>query len=197
MDICENCRAELSESGGAPPADACDVARVSSLAEAGYLTGLLGDEGLPVWVRQHDEFNAVTGNWSCCFILQAKQSDSARVAATLRREAGEIAQEERDEVGEAEYEPFQRVLWRPVALMTLAGVASFWLGQRVAQDRGPTGPEQLAAAMGQADGPFVARGEGLTRRQLTFDPLSRSWRLETDADGDGRIDSRRWFSLDD
>ncbi|WP_231953936.1 hypothetical protein [Pirellulimonas nuda] len=170
---------------------------MSSLAEAGYLAGLLRVEGLPVWVRQQDDFSAVTGAWSSVFVLQTLRGDADRVSAVLRRESNEIDQEDLGDDEASEREPLERVIWRPVALMAIAGMASFWLGQRVANQAEPSGPERLAAAMQQAGRPFVARGEGLTSRWLTFEPLSQSWCLETDANGDGRVDGRQWFSLEE
>ena len=91
------------------------------------------------------------------------------------------------------------MLWRPVALVILAGVSSFVLGQRfsdqneVKVDRRPP-RDSLSSAMAAIDRPFVtAPARGQSTHRLSFDRHRQRWLLDTDRDNDGRYDSRQAF----
>jgi hypothetical protein len=91
------------------------------------------------------------------------------------------------------------LLWRPVALVILAGVSSFVLGQRFSEQRDEKADQrpprsELTIAMQAIDRPFVTEPAGARSvHRLQFDGRRQSWILETDRDGDGRYDSRQAF----
>ena len=88
------------------------------------------------------------------------------------------------------------LLWRPVALVILAGVASFVLGQRFAADRDP--PDRRAIrcpdAVTAIGRPLVTEpAPGLPRHRLYYHWREQAWYLETDANADGRFEARQRF----
>ena len=87
-------------------------------------------------------------------------------------------------------------LWRPVALVMLAGMASFVLGQKLATDREPPRPprDSLSRAVSALGRPLVTEpAPGEPRHRLYCQPRQQTWYLETDADGDGQFESQRRF----
>ncbi|MEM6655111.1 MAG: hypothetical protein AAF596_04840 [Planctomycetota bacterium] len=168
------------------------AARVSNLAEAGYLVSVLQGEGLDARVRQSRDFNAVNGAWLTDYVVQAPKDQLAEVATVLRAEAA--AFDEEAVFDDEDDESLQQVIWRPVALMAVAGVVSFLAGQHLATPQPRSGPPALAEAIGSIGRPlYTERGPDGVRHRLVLDGRSSQWLLDTDADGDGRYDRRQRF----
>jgi hypothetical protein len=191
----------------AKPADSIEwhsAARVTNLAEAGYLVSCLEAEGIDARLIESQSFSALGGSWSHSYELQVPQGHRARATEILRAEAEQFAGEgpEYDQYGEPiEEEPVHLVFWRPVALMALAGLATLWLSQRVPDARPRTLPNRDAAALGAAiealGEPLVVTSEtGQTKHRLRYFSEHRVWYLESDTNGDGRLDRRQRFALE-
>lgn len=172
------------------------AARVASLAEAGYLVSVLQSEGLDAEVRHTKSFSAINGAWLTDYIVQAPVEQLPRVAQVLRAEAAAIAEEEDDaEAATDENDEFRQVVWRPVALMALAGVVSFLVGQHLATAPQREGENALSEAFVGVGRPFYTEsGPGGVRHRLTYDRRAARWLLDTDVNGDGRFDQRRRFT---
>jgi hypothetical protein len=196
---CPSCGTEVSRADGNAW---IDVARVTNLAEAGFLSDELVGLGIDAQIHQTQDFSALTDRWSAAYIIRVP-SASVRDAATRIRE---YLTEESDETSEASAfrilsgdHPVDQVLWRPVALVILAGVASFLVGQRLSNpqneqaDRRPS-RNALFSTVAAIDRPFVTEPVGgKPGHRLQFDRRRQAWLLETDRDGDGQYDSRQAF----
>jgi hypothetical protein len=176
-----------------------NVARVTNLAEAGFLVDELSGEGIDARIYQTDDFSALADRWLVSYLIQSPPQDAQAAAARIRQHLAEI--ESYQDPAAAGAWPEERpgidpLLWRPVALAILAGVASFALGQRFAADRDPPRPprDSLATAVAALGRPLVSEpAAGLPRHRLYYHLRERAWHLDTDADGDGRFETRQRF----
>ncbi len=180
-----------------------DVARVANLAEAGFLTDELVGIGVDAQIHQLNEFSALTDRWDASYLIRVPASAARDAAARIREYLAEDAAEGdamssgfRFTAGD---QPIDPLLWRPVALVILAGVSSFVLGQRFSEqhdvkaERRPLG-NSLSSIVEAIDRPFVTESAGgQPGHRLQFDRRRQSWILDTDRDGDGRYDSRQAF----
>ena len=180
-----------------------DLARVTNLAEAGFLTDELVGHGIDAQIHQMHEFSALTDAWATSYLIRVP-SGSARDAADQIRQhlADDGADGESEPAGyhvSSGYQAVDPLLWRPIALVILAGVSSFVLGQRFSDrqdlkaDRRPP-RNSLSSTMAAIDRPFVIEpAAGKAGHRLHFDRHRQAWILDTDRDGDGRYDSRQAF----
>jgi len=177
-----------------------DVARVTNLAEAGFLTDELVGQGIEARIYQLEEFSALTDRWGTVYLIRVPSAAAQKAAAFIRQHlAEEAAESESGAMGfrfSAESQPIDPLFWRPVALVVLAGVASFVLGQRFSDQhverRSSRGP--LPTAIGAIGRPLVTEPhEGQPRYRLSFDRRREAWYLDADRDGDGHYDSRQQF----
>jgi len=194
---CPACRATL-------PGEASDrwtnVARVTSLAEAGFLADELAGEGIDARIYQADEFSALSDRWNAHYLIQTAPGDAQAAAARIRRHLAEMDAGRSSTGGQlwddqrATVDP---IFWRPVVLMVLAGVVSFVVGQRFAAERDAARqPPQgtLSGAVNAIGRPLVTEpAAGLPRHRLYYSGRQQSWYLDTDANGDGRYESRQRF----
>lgn len=177
-----------------------DVARVSNLAEAGFLTDELTGQGIDARVFQADEFSGLSGGWATAYLIRAPSSMAQQAAAQIRRHLADDSAED-DAVAPRfgfanESGPVDPTYWRPVAIIVLAGVASFVLGRHSAVPEAPRRESQdsLSAVVDAIGQPLVTESPpGQPRHRLFYDRRSRTWNLDTDRDGDGQFDSRRQF----
>lgn len=180
-----------------------DVARVTNLAEAGFLTDELLGNGIDAQIHQLQEFSALTDRWSSLYLIRvpvpAAQNATAHIRQHLADDLADIENEPNDFCESSVHQQLDPLLWRPVALVILAGVSSFVLGQRLSDrqdrqvERRPP-RNSLASAMESIDRPFVIEAApGQAGHRLQFDRRRQSWILDTDRDGDGRYDSTHWF----
>jgi hypothetical protein len=118
----------------------------------------------------------------------------------LRQESDAAAREDGDDFwsGGRPTTDETLVFWRPVALMAIAGVASFVVGQRFALQSGD-GRERpyaqsLVAAMEQAGLPLVTepRGDG-PRHRFIYQRQRQAWYVQSDRNGDGHYEVVREF----
>lgn len=176
------------------------MARVSNLAEAGFLADDLSSGEIDARVYQSDEFNATGGAWATAYLIQVPDEQAGDAAARIRRH---LQDDENylDRIAgpmptSAEL-PFDPITWRPLAIVVLASMASFVLGQRFAtlegQRRVPQ-RESLSAAVDAIGRPLLTEPlPGQPRYRLFYDWRREAWQLDADRDGDGRYDHRRQF----
>jgi hypothetical protein len=96
----------------------------------------------------------------------------------------------------AQSEAIDPLFWRPVALVVLAGVASFILGQRFSEQKLERRPARgpLATAVGKIGRPLVTdSAPGEPRYRLSVDRRRELWLLDVDRDGDGIYDRQHHF----
>jgi len=179
------------------------VARIRNLAEAGFLTDELVGLGIDARIHQLDEFSALTDRWASLYLIRVPAANAQDAAARIRKYLAEESHEPESDASSFRFsthdQPMDPLLWRPVALVVLAGVASFVLGQRfsdhkeVPADRRPP-RNSLATAMEAIGRPLVTQPEvGESRHRLSFDRRHETWFLESDRDGDGQYDTRQAF----
>ena len=191
--ICPKCRSEVRVP---EPAEWASVVRTASLAEAGYLANELEAGGFESQVQQHDSFSAVDGSWSTLFLIQVPAEQAQQSADYLRSHLADTdlsapiaAAEEMPERG--------TVIWRPLALMIVAGATVLLVGHKMRELRvrqqEPPSRARLLTVLEQIDRPFVSVGHGHApnRFRLVFSRHGQFWRLQEDMDGDGQYD-REW-----
>jgi hypothetical protein len=218
MYVCPNCAASFDRTrfgsdrqtcpdcGATMPLQAdrpwTDVARVRNLAEAGFLTDELIGLGIDARIHQLDEYNAINNRWAALYMIRVPSPAASEAADHIRTHLAE------DEAGEPEPAAFalaahdhdaDPLLWRPVAIVVLAGMASFVLGQRFSgqkEHRPERRPPRnsLAAAIEAIDRPLLTEPQaGRPRHRLSFDRLREAWLLDIDRDADGLYESRQVF----
>ena len=177
-----------------------DVARVTNLAEAGFLTDELIGLDIDARIYQLEEFSALSDRWAAVWLIRVPREVAREAAAHIRRHmAEESAEPEGSAMGfrfSADVEPIDPLFWRPVALVVLAGVASFLLGQRFSEPNVERRPPRgsLSTAVGAIGRPLVSEpAAGKPRHRLSLDRRREVWYLDTDRDGDGQYDSRQLF----
>lgn len=192
---CPHCGNSLPSDGGL---ELINVARVANLAEAGYLCDELIGYGIDARIHQLEQFSAVDHCWETAYLIRVPSTDVAEAAAQIRQYLAEEAAEvpAHDIASDASSDTAVDVLsWRPVALVVLAGVASFMLGQRFTEQRFErrAAKASLAHAVWAIGRPFVVESEpGQPRYRLSLDQR-RSWILDTDRDGDGIFERRQRY----
>lgn len=192
---CPFCDTDLAENWQA-------VARVTNLAEAGFLANDLTSCGIESRIFASESFSAVAGRWSVAYLIQVSSHDAAAARGQICQHLtghGRALSDDRDRVlTDGEDQPISPVFWRPVALMVLAGMASFVVGQqlggeRARPDRPPRG-SSLPAVVGSVGGTLSTElVAGSPHQRLWFNNRQRSWYLETDSDGDGEFERRDRF----
>ena len=189
-----NCRAE-------PKDRWTNVARVTNLAEAGFLTDELVGLGIDARIYQLEEFSAVTDRWATVYLIRVPDPVAREAAAQIRLHLTEEPEEaDAGALGfrfSADGQTVDPLFWRPVALVVLAGVASFLLGQRFSEqnvERRPLRGGSLSTAVGAIGRPFVSEPTpGEPQYRLSLDRRQRFWYLDTDRNGDGMFDTRHEF----
>jgi hypothetical protein len=89
------------------------------------------------------------------------------------------------------------VIWRPLALMIVAGATVLLIGYKMRELRvrqqEPPSRARLLTVLEQIDRPFVSvnQGHAPNRFRLIFSRHGQVWRLQEDVEGDGRYD-REW-----
>jgi hypothetical protein len=176
-----------------------NVARVSSLAEAGFLVDELAGEGIEARIYQAEDFNALTDRRSTTYLIQASPREAQDVATRIRQHLAEVDSRRGDteELPGNDEPGLDPMFWRPVAVVVLAGMASFALGQRFGHDRGELQPpprNSLAGAVSAIGRPLVTEpAPGLPRHRLSYQWRDQTWILDTDADADGVYESHQRF----
>jgi hypothetical protein len=194
---CPYCGADR---GGSQENSWIDVARVANLAEAGFLTDELIGLEIDAQIYQLEEFSALTDRWSTVYLIRVPSHLGHEAAAHIRQHLAEEAAEPDSAVMgfrfSADAESMDPLLWRPVALVVLAGVASFLLGQRFSEphvDRRPT-RGNLSTALGAIGRPLATEPvPGQPCHRLSFDRRKEIWYLDTDRDSDGLFETRQRF----
>jgi hypothetical protein len=196
LNACPNCLTNL-------PANLnsawVDVARVTNLAEAGFLSDELIGLDIDARIHQADDFSELLGGWKTYYLIRVPSELAQSAADRIRVHVGESAAEAdaaRTFGFTSEEGAVDSAYWRPMAVIVLAGVASFVLGRQSAitqADRLPP-PDSLAAAVGAIGRPFVTEAPaGSPRHRIHFDRRRQTWNLEADVNGDGIFETHRQF----
>jgi hypothetical protein len=194
--ICPHCRSEVR----APEeASWVSVVRTVNLAEAGYLANELEMGGFCARIKQHDSFSALDGSWTSLFLIQVPDDVAQESADHLRTylEEADFSGSAAALADAADGSHRGGPVWRPLALMVVAGVAVLFIGQRMRELRARQHEPSragLLTALEQIDRPFVSvePGKGKGRFRLLFSRHAQLWRLQEDMNGDGRYD-REWM----
>ncbi len=194
---CPNCRAAIKK---LDPLAWADVARVTNLAEAGFLTDELVGLGINARIHQIDDFNALSDRWTSLYLIQAPTEEAQEAADQISQYLENDTSNRPDGEPPLPFSLSSQVLdpgfWRPVALIVLTGVASFVLGQGLSgqnPNRRPL-PNSLPSAVNEIGQPFVTEPvAGQPRHRLSFDSRRQVWLLDTDRDNDGKYDIRQTF----
>jgi len=169
------------------------IARLANLAEVGYFEDVLVGADIELRVQEHDDFDAVAGNWQRVYVIQVPldqgQSASELIDDYLRRSAALVDGETADEASRER--PMS--LWKPFALVLLASGLVYLAVQAGNPRQGPRAAKEkdmsrLWDVLIETDG--VLRDK---HRQLRYDRLHRRLIIDDDLDGDGRFDLRREF----
>jgi hypothetical protein len=177
-----------------------DVARLTNLAEAGFLSDELIGIDIDARVHQSEDFSELHGGRKTHYLIRVPAEFAQEAAAQIRPYIVDAETEQKTNNGDgfdSDVGQFDSANWRPVALVVLAGVASFVLGRQTAVPRVEPRPaqESLPAAAGAIGRPFLTEAPaGAPRHRLSFDGSRRIWRLDTDANGDGVFDVQRQFN---
>ncbi len=193
--VCPHCGSPLVHDVGSRWVN---VARVTNLAEAGFIVDELAGEDIRAQIYQSEDFSALADRWVVSYLIQSPPADAQAAAARIRQHLSEIEsyQEPISSPAWQESRPtHDSLVWRPMALVILAGVASFAVGQRFAVDRDPR-PQRntLSGAVTAIGRPLVTEpAPGMSRHRLYYHWRERSWYLETDGDDDGLWEGRLRF----
>lgn len=213
MTVCPQCgslQEALPRQEGGPRRD---LARVSSVAEAGYLVSLLESAGLAATTRPTESFNAVTGAWASTHVISIAEADVPIATRLLSAEASGVTLEATTESSGGHENLARPVSVNPWRMLTvLAVIASVgmllaldtldvWPQPGRPADRGdavlpPIEPEsQLGSVLRQQPGPFYAdNGKAGGRRRLVFSERGQLWTLSIDKNRDGRYETHRRFA---
>ena len=194
---CPNCGGTITEHD---PAEWTDIARVTNLAEAGFLTDELVGMGVDARIHRLDDFNALNDRWTAIYLIRVP-AQAAQAAADQIREY--LEDDLRGKQGDEQAFQFSLssqvmdpLFWRPIALVVLTGVASFALGQRFSAqsvDR-RLSPDSLPSAINEIGRPLTTEpADGKPRYRLSFDSRQQVWSLDTDRDNDGLYDVSQQF----
>jgi hypothetical protein len=193
---CPNCGGAIQRSDSVPWTN---VARVSNLAEAGFLTDELVGLGIEARVHQLDDFNALNDRWTSLYLIQVPSEFAEDAAAQIQRHRDDDLRNQGDDQSQPlplSSQIMDAQFWRPVALIVLTGIASFVVGQRLSGQNGarPMASNSLPSTANQIGRPFVTEpAAGKPRYRLSFDSRQQAWSLDTDRDNDGRYDARQQF----
>lgn len=212
MDTCAKCGLAADQDPSDPTVGR-DLARVGSVAEAGYLVALLQESGVAANARPVESFNAALGSWSLAYVVSVPVDDSQAAARLLQAEASEefteISARFFDAPAATAASPPVNP-WRMLTVLAIVAAAGAmmavdtfggWRGRREAArqaDRrgGPAEPiNRLPDALRAHGASFHSNpAAGGPRRMLRFLPQAAAWELLTDADQDGHYESRRRFA---
>ena len=174
-----------------------NIARVTNLAEAGFLVDELLGDGIDARIYQTEDFSALNDRWLVSYLIQSPPDDAQAAASRIRQHLADIDSYQDPAANWTDVRPaLDPLAWRPVALVILAGVASFAVGQRFAAD--PVlprhEPHSLATALTAIGRPLATEPvAGQPRHRLYYHRRDASWHLDSDTDGDGRYDTRQRF----
>ena len=195
LQTCPSCGARLV---GSEESRWINVARVQNLAEAGFLADELSGDGIEARIYQAEDFSAMTDRWSVSYLIQARPNEAQAAAARIRQHlADREAYPEPASLPHWDERPITDItLWRPVALVVLAGMVSFVLGQRFAADRDSARPPRnsLSRAVTAIGRPLVTEpAPGQPRHRLHYEWREKTWYLDTDANSDGVYERTQRF----
>ena len=197
-EVCTRCGADLSDLQKA--LDWIPIARISNLAEAGYLVDLLTDCNIASDITEENEFNAAAGAWYSLFVLRVAEEDADPARSALAR--GEYGEEE-----SALEEQWQQVgtgglvnsstqfLKWALLLIVIAGLATMIVNdnQQPVQPGQPADAESFHEFLAQHPGPWMFESESGVQSQLYFNAFQNYLIIKQDRDGDGTLEYQRTF----
>ena len=181
-----------------------DVARLSNLAEAGFIVDELIGLGIEARIHQLEEFNAASDRWSPRYLIQVPSVLAQAGADHVRKYLFDDDDGQRPVLDSFRFslsrDCFDLVSWRALALLAIGGVVGFSAGQRFAPQnshhRPP--PDRLATVVAEINRPFLsAPAVNQPQYRLSFDRQSTEWNLETDRACDGVFETQHRFPVRD
>src|SRR3972149_919989 len=134
-DFCPECARPTDERGVRRSGEACphcgtplvrdepapwiNVARVTNLAEAGFLVDELAGEGIDARIYQSEDFSALTDRWLVSYLIQSPPEAAQAAASHIRRHLAEIESYQEPATSGAwpdERPALDPPMWRPEAL---------------------------------------------------------------------------------
>jgi len=208
---CPGCKLVLSEKDPAPAfcsgcgmklqgvQDWVPVARMTNLAEAGYMADYLAQEEIATDIAEENDFNAAAGAWLSSFIVRVPREDEQSSRRLLS--SGEYGEEDQlpDDwhrmPGSGEGFFSWAAIKRICFVFLVVGLVYLAMDlQRRQPGRGQEG-ERLSFEqfMSQQPGPWIHLDPTGVRSELHFNPEQNCMMLEQDRDGDGVIDYYQTF----
>ena len=178
------------------------VARLTNLAEAGFLQNLLSDEGVASNVKQHEDFSAVDGKWTSVYVMQVPAGLAHQAVVTIRQELADSTSDDPQSSNGSEADQPAPVVWKPLAIIFVAGGLAYLASQNALPWPGrPADTNHRQSFWEAIDGiavPWVSDpAENGPRFRLRFDRGSNTVYLDEDRDRNGRYERRRKFRRDD
>ncbi len=188
-----------------------DLARVTSVAEAGYLVSLLEEAQIHATARPSENFNAVHGAWTPTYHISIPAADAEAAARVLQAESdhdfGEVA-EQVFRPDESRQNPAAVNPWRMLTVLAVVAAAgTAFVADRLGNRAQPVRREAIAAppraeslaslfrVLQAAPAPMTTgEAEAGPRHRLRYSDVDDSLVLSVDADRDGRYESHRRFT---
>lgn len=197
---CPRCGADVE---GADAQRWVKVARVSNLAELGFLEDVLADAGIEPRLDDDDNFDAVHGVWRGAYTISVRMSHADEAADLLDRHLGaapeteSAAHEQRAAMLPDPSAQSRPASWNAWVAWIVAGGIVYWGGSWLVQvwkpHRAAMERSDLTEALEALGRPLVTPGEDPPRAVLRTDRQGGTLVLEEDRDGDGRRETRREF----
>ncbi|MBX3414651.1 MAG: hypothetical protein KF708_18330 [Pirellulales bacterium] len=199
---CPHCGEELTSEAATDTMRT--VARVSNLAEVGYFEEVLQAAGIETKILEHDDYNAVSGDWSRTYVLRVDQQRADEAVTLLERALAATTDVDDTERIRPANTPGRFTSAGIIALLGGAFLVLLYIGADHRRDllEGVRLPEEQAAgprpalwrALAEEQTPLSSPLDGKRpRRRIYYDQEGDIILLEEDRDGDGRIDRTRGF----
>ncbi len=152
---CPHCGAEVERTANN---SWIDVAHVTNLAEAGFLTDELNGLGIDAQIYQLEEFSALTDRWSTVYLIRVPSHKAHQAAAQIRQHlADEVAETESGAMGfrfSADVATMDPLFWRPwrwwswQASPAFCSVSGFPISMSIAGHNAERFPRHLVRSAG-------------------------------------------------
>ena len=198
--FCPQCGQTLATADTHDEASWKSIARLNNLAETGYFADMLEANEISTNVVQRNDYSALDGSWETVFVLQVRADRADEAAETLKREIDEGQHDDAywdaTSHGDARRPYSPAAMWKPVALVLVAGGLAYCAGRSGFDRRPATVPrdDELWEALSESPAPLVAESRnGIGNRRVTIDSNARLISVDDDLDGDRKWDHVRLF----
>jgi hypothetical protein len=191
----------VAPGGKSPGGPWADVARVTNLAEVGYLAEVLENHGVAVQLERRDEFTGQNGNVFPWYVVRVPASEASRAAELLQQEVERTGADPTEDVEDlaAPRVPLAPLLatgssvWISILAVLVVGGIAYGAGRGWFEFAGD-GSRSLWETLVETPGTLEYRSPpGAARREVRFEGDANRAVIDDDLDGDGRFDRRRVF----